>query len=50
MRLLSKEFLAAFPRRILNIHPSLLPCFPDSMRATGNRSWRQGKRLHGSLC
>jgi phosphoribosylglycinamide formyltransferase-1 len=28
MRLLSKEFLAAFPRRILNIHPSLLPLFP----------------------
>jgi phosphoribosylglycinamide formyltransferase-1 len=28
MRLLSKDFLAAFPRRILNIHPSLLPLFP----------------------
>ena len=28
MRLLSSEFLAAFPRRILNIHPSLLPLFP----------------------
>jgi len=28
MRLLSKEFLAAFPQRILNIHPSLLPLFP----------------------
>jgi phosphoribosylglycinamide formyltransferase-1 len=28
MRLLSREFLAAFPRRILNIHPSLLPLFP----------------------
>lgn len=28
MRLLSPEFLAAFPNRILNIHPSLLPAFP----------------------
>lgn len=28
MRLLSSKFLDAFPRRILNIHPSLLPLFP----------------------
>jgi phosphoribosylglycinamide formyltransferase-1 len=28
MRLLSPEFIAAFPDRILNIHPSLLPAFP----------------------
>jgi len=28
MRLLSGGFVAAFPRRILNIHPSLLPSFP----------------------
>ena len=28
MRLLSREFLDAFHRRILNIHPSLLPLFP----------------------
>ena len=28
MRLLSAEFVAAFPNRILNIHPSLLPSFP----------------------
>jgi len=28
MRLLSPYFVAAFPRRILNIHPSLLPSFP----------------------
>jgi phosphoribosylglycinamide formyltransferase-1 len=27
MRLLSPEFIAAFPNRILNIHPSLLPSF-----------------------
>lgn len=28
MRLLSGVFLAAFPGRVLNIHPSLLPAFP----------------------
>jgi phosphoribosylglycinamide formyltransferase 1 len=28
MRLLSPEFVRAFPQRILNIHPSLLPAFP----------------------
>jgi phosphoribosylglycinamide formyltransferase-1 len=28
MRLLSPSFVRQFPRRILNIHPSLLPAFP----------------------
>jgi phosphoribosylglycinamide formyltransferase-1 len=28
MRLLSAAFVAAYPHRILNIHPSLLPAFP----------------------
>ncbi len=28
MRLLSAEFVRAFPERIINIHPSLLPNFP----------------------
>ena len=28
MRLLSPDFVQAFPQRILNIHPSLLPAFP----------------------
>ena len=28
MRLLSPGFVAAFPGRVLNIHPSLLPAFP----------------------
>ena len=28
MRLISPYFVAAFPQRILNIHPSLLPAFP----------------------
>ncbi len=28
MRLLSANFVRAFPQRVLNIHPSLLPAFP----------------------
>lgn len=28
MRLLPRSFLAAFPGRVLNVHPSLLPAFP----------------------
>lgn len=28
MRLLSPEFIQAFPQQVLNIHPSLLPAFP----------------------
>ena len=28
MRLLSKDFIHAFPDKIINIHPSLLPAFP----------------------
>jgi len=28
MRLLSPEFIARFPNRIVNIHPALLPAFP----------------------
>jgi phosphoribosylglycinamide formyltransferase-1 len=28
MRLLSPDFIQAFPQQILNIHPSLLPAFP----------------------
>ena len=36
MRLLSSHFIETFPHRILNIHPSLLPCFPglDAQRQT----------------
>lgn len=30
MRLLSALFVQAFPNRVLNIHPSLLPAFPGS--------------------
>jgi phosphoribosylglycinamide formyltransferase 1 len=35
MRVLKGEFLRAFPQRIINIHPSLLPAFP------GLEAWKQ---------
>lgn len=35
MRILKGEFLRAFPQRIVNIHPSLLPSFP------GLEAWKQ---------
>ena len=35
MRVLKGDFLRAFEGRIVNIHPSLLPCFP------GLHSWKQ---------
>lgn len=35
MRLVKEPLLAAFPRRILNIHPALLPSFP------GVEAWKQ---------
>ena len=28
MQLLSDEFLSAFPQRVINVHPALLPAFP----------------------
>ncbi|MCK9588095.1 MAG: phosphoribosylglycinamide formyltransferase [Terrimicrobiaceae bacterium] len=35
MRMVKAPLLAAFPRRLINIHPSLLPAFP------GLEAWRQ---------
>jgi phosphoribosylglycinamide formyltransferase-1 len=35
MRILSGDFLRAFPQRVVNIHPSLLPAFP------GLEAWKQ---------
>jgi phosphoribosylglycinamide formyltransferase-1 len=45
MRVLKEPMLTAFPRRIINIHPSLLPKFP------GIQSWKQaleaGEKITG---
>ncbi len=46
MRLLSAAFIEAFPNRILNIHPSLLPAFPglDAQR----QAWAYGVAVSGA--
>lgn len=45
MRLLGKEVLDAFPNRVLNIHPALLPSFPG---ASGIRdAWDYGVKVAG---
>ncbi|HEX9186378.1 MAG TPA: phosphoribosylglycinamide formyltransferase [Vicinamibacteria bacterium] len=46
MRLLSPEFVCAFPGRILNIHPALLPAFPglDAQR----RALEHGVKVSGA--
>jgi phosphoribosylglycinamide formyltransferase-1 len=45
MRLLSPTFLDAFPNRVVNIHPSLLPAFPgvDAPR----QAWTHGVKITG---
>src|SRR6516164_6799422 len=45
MRLLSPEFIAALPNRILNIHPSLLPAFPGLEAQT--QAFDYGVRVAG---
>jgi phosphoribosylglycinamide formyltransferase 1 len=45
MRLLSRTFVEAFPNRILNIHPSLLPAFPG-LHAQ-EQAWGYGVRISG---
>ena len=45
MRRLQRPLLAAFPDRILNIHPSLLPAFPGL--AAIRRAWDHGVRVGG---
>jgi phosphoribosylglycinamide formyltransferase-1 len=45
MRILTPAFIARFPRRILNIHPSLLPAFPGLH--THARALEAGVKLHG---
>jgi phosphoribosylglycinamide formyltransferase 1 len=46
MRLLSAGFVRAYPERILNVHPSLLPAFPglDAQR----QAWEHGVRVSGA--
>jgi phosphoribosylglycinamide formyltransferase-1 len=46
MRLLSPLFVHAFPGRILNIHPALLPAFPglDAQR----QAWEHGAKVSGA--
>ncbi len=45
MRIVGPAVLGAFPERVLNIHPSLLPAFPglDAQR----RAWEHGVRFAG---
>jgi len=45
MRILTPGFIARFPRRILNIHPSLLPSFPGLH--THRQALQAGVKLHG---
>jgi phosphoribosylglycinamide formyltransferase-1 len=46
MRIFTEEFIKRFPRRIVNIHPSLLPAFPG-MR-THARALAAGVKVHGA--
>ena len=45
MRLLSAAFVDAFPNRILNIHPSLLPAFAGLHGQ--DQAWRHGVKIAG---
>jgi len=45
MRILGPGFVAAYPGRILNIHPALLPSFPGV--DTHERALEAGAKLHG---
>jgi phosphoribosylglycinamide formyltransferase-1 len=46
MRLLSPEFIRAYPHAILNIHPSLLPAFPGL--EAQRRAWEHGVKVTGA--
>lgn len=45
MRLLSAEFVAHFPQRIVNIHPALLPAFPGL--EAQQQAWAHGAKVSG---
>lgn len=46
MRLVSRVLLEAYPERVLNVHPSLLPSFPglDAQR----QAWEHGVKVSGA--
>ena len=46
MRVLTEAFLARYPNRIVNIHPSLLPAFPGLH--THRQALAAGVKLHGA--
>jgi phosphoribosylglycinamide formyltransferase-1 len=46
MRILTEGFIHRYPRRMLNIHPSLLPMFPGL--DTHARAIAAGVKLHGA--
>jgi phosphoribosylglycinamide formyltransferase-1 len=46
MRIFTAAFIERFPRRILNIHPSLLPAFPGLH--THRRALEAGVKVHGA--
>lgn len=46
MRIFSEGFIRRFPRRIVNIHPSLLPAFPGLH--THRRAIDAGVKVHGA--
>jgi len=45
MRILGPEFVRAFPHRIVNIHPALLPAFPGLEAQT--QAWKYGVKIAG---
>lgn len=46
MRIFTEGFIARFPRRIVNIHPSLLPAFPGLH--THRQALAAGVKVHGA--
>ena len=46
MRLLSPAFISAYPNRILNIHPALLPAFPGL--DAQHQAWEHGVKITGA--